>query len=195
MPTEMQTQARRRDRWVDRIVIVMVVLGLILGWVVKSGAEGRTVDFSADGLQGRYPQGWMKADAQSPVLLEVQDLTASGYRTTLSVQRRPLPQGIDNPLAAMQQMLQMDRGGAWMGYRSLQVDDQASIGGRTGTRITFAYVETNPNPFLQSAPVVMRGEDWLFVQGDKVLIVTLTAAESNYAQAQQYLQDLVRSLQ
>ena len=193
MVAEVHARAQRRDRWVSWIVVGVVVVALLLGWLVKTAAEGRAVSYEVDGTRVRYPVGWMRATVQPPVLLQVEDRLAPSFRTTLTLQRRPVPQS-GRPLAAVQQNLALERARTWTAYRVLGVQEAATIEGRTGMRVTFAYVETNPDPFLETVPVVMHGEDFLLPVGNGVYVVTLTAAEANYAQAQKHLRTLVRSL-
>ncbi len=193
MMTDAQTQARRHDRWVDWLVIGIVVVALLLGWVVKVVAEGRSVLYAAEGLRVRYPAGWVKTEGQAPVLLEFVDPWAQPYRTTIRIERHPLPPQMDKPLESVLQMLQLERGQVWQAYRVLQ-RREATIGGRQGLELTFAYVEANPNPFLTTLPVVMQGRDFVFGAGDRVYVVTLMAAQENYAAAQRLWQALVRSL-
>jgi hypothetical protein len=193
MVAEIRSRAQRRDRWVSWIVIGVVVVALFLGWLVKVAAEGRTVAYNAGGLQVRYPAGWVRVNVEAPILLRVENRLATPFRTTLMLQQLPMPQG-GKPLAAVQQSLALERGRAWIAYRVLRVEEPATVEGHTGMRVAFAYVEANPNPFLETVPVVMHGEDFLLPAGDKVYVATLTAAEENFAQAQRYLRSLVRSL-
>jgi len=195
MTTGIREQAQRRDRWVSWLVIGVFLVALLLGWVVKAAAEGRTVAHEAGNLRVRYPAGWVRTEAEPPVLLRVEDRWAAPFRTTLTLQRRPLPPDGEKPVGIVQQALTLERARDWTAYRVLRMEESASIEGRTGMRVTFAYVETNPNPFLETVPVVMYGEDFLFPVGDQVYIVTLTAAEANYARGQKALRAFLRSLQ
>jgi len=195
MTAEVQERAGRRDRSVSWVVVAVTVVALILGWFVKSAAEGRTVLYEADGLRVRYPANWVRAEVQSPALLQVEDRWAVPTSTTLRLERRPVPAGFEKILPTIQNSLALQRGRGWTAYRMLGSDGSVEVNGTTGMRVTFAYVETNPNPFLDTVPVVMYGEDYLFPVGEQVYVVTLTAAEANYAQAQKALSAFLRSLQ
>jgi len=195
MVAEIRARGQRHDRWISWVIIVLVVVALVLGWVVKSAAENRTTLFDAGGISLRYPAGWVRStDVQLPILLQVSDNLVQPFRTTLTLQRRPLPPDATSPLAAIQQNLALERARAWTAYRVLQTEEPASVEGRTGMHVTFAYVEANRNPFLETMPVVMHGEDYLFAVGGDGYVVTVTAAEPNYAQAQKALHALVRYL-
>jgi len=194
MVADIRTQAQRRDRWVSWVVIALFLVALLLGWVVKGLAESRYVTYDQGGIKTRYPEGWVKLQAEPPALLQVADQVA-GTRTTLTLEQRPLPTNASRPLSALQQALTLERGSSLMAYRILETQESVSIGGRTAMHVTFAYVDTNPNPFMETTPVVMRCEDYLIADGDKVYVFTLTAPETNYAQGQRYLKDFVQSFQ
>ena len=198
MVSEIRARAERHDRRVSWIVIGVFAVALLLGWVVKMAAEGRTVAYragQAGDLPLRYPFGWVRVDVQPPVQLQVEDCWATPFRTALTLERRPLPSNMAQPLSAVQQTLALERGRTWAAYRVLQMENDVSVKGRKGMRVTFAYVETNPNPFLETMPVVVQGEDYPLPVGNQVYIVTLTAAEANYARGQRSLRALLRSLE
>jgi len=192
MIAEIRARAQQHDRLVDWLVVAMIVIALLAGWGVKAAVEGRTVVAEAGGLQLRYPAGWLKVNAEPPVLLRAEEWLGPA-RSVITVQRRPLP-AVENPLAAVQQALTLERARGWTAYRTLETDENASIAGRPAQRVAFGYVEANPNPFLQTMPVVMYGEDYLIRAGNEVYIVTLTAAEAYYDRAKSALGPVVRSL-
>lgn len=191
----MQEGLVRRDRWVSWLVIGVVVVALLLGWLVRVLAEGRTVSFEGAGIRARYPAGWVRVETHSPLLFWVEERTAQPYRTRLTVERRPVPPGVPNPLGAVEQMLVLERG--WIAYRPLEVATEtvALSGPVPALHVTFAYVEPNNNPFLSTLPVVMMGDEYLLLAGDQAYVVTLTAAEANYPKARRQLEAFLRSLQ
>ena len=195
MVTEIHARGRRRDRWSSWLVVAVVIVALILGWVVKTAAEGRTVPFAGEGLRATYPAGWVRVEVQAPVLLQVGDRWAQPFRSTLSVERRPLSPGSDNPLGLIQQMVSLERGRSLSAFRTLRGEQSVAVRGEPGVRVTFAYVATNPNPFAETLPVVMRGEDVIFLVGDSAYVVSLTTAAENYAQGQRILHRLLRTLE
>ena len=192
MVAEIRARAQQRDRLVDWIVVALVVAALLVGWGIKAAAEGRTVAVEAEGLQLRYPAGWVRANVEPPVLLRAEEWLGPA-RSTITVERRPLPP-VQNPLRAVQQTLTLERARTWTAYRTLETEEGASVAGRPATRVAFTYVETNPNPYLATMPVVMYGEVYLIQVGNDVYVVTLTAAEAYYGRAQRALAGVVRSL-
>lgn len=191
---EVRERGRRHDRWVSWIVIGVFIGAMGLGWVVKLGAEGRSVPFAADGVRASYPAGWVRKNVSPPFLLQVEDRGATSAATTLTLQRRP-SQG---SLGRISQALAVERGQSWgecNAYRVLATEESASFYGYTGMHVAFAYVQVDPNPFMETTPVVMRGEDYLFPAGDQVYIVTITAAEANLPRARQALHAFLAGLQ
>ena len=197
MTTTTRERARRRDRWVNWIVLAVVVLGLGGGWAVKAAAEGRSTSFEVEGICGRYPAGWLRfLNVDPPTLFRATELFGPQNATNLTLQRRPMPEH-ENPLHIVQENLALERARNWTAYRTLEAETAASLGGRPGMRISFAYVQTNPDPAMEVVPVVVLGEDWIFASqdGQWVFVATLTAAENEFPQAQKVLRSFVRSLQ
>jgi len=195
MNREVQDRAQRRDRWVDVVVTGLFVVALVLGWGLKSSAEARAVSFSGDGITAQYPAGWVQAKTDMPVLFQAEDRLATPFRTTISVQRQPLPSDDENALATVHSTMVLDRGPRLTAFRVLHTRDGVTVGGRSGMQVRFAYVENNPNPFLETLPVVVEGEDFLFTVGDQAYVVTLTAAEVNFDGMEGMLDRFVRTLQ
>ncbi len=192
MATEATNHADRADRWSSWAVALVTIVALVLGWALKTSAESRTTVTEAGGLRIAYPAGWVKASAEVPIILQVEKLV-SPARTTLSLQRRPFAADAANPINAVHQALTLERGRSWTAYRVLSVEPSGAVAGRDALQVTFAYVETNPNPFLKVAPVVMLGQEYLFAVDQSVQVVTMTAAESNYSRATRDLRTFLRS--
>ncbi len=195
MVEDIRARAQRRDRWVSWIVVAIFVIALVLGWVVKTLAESRTVAYDDGAIRIHYPAGWFKAQATAPALLQVEDKWARPFRTTLTLERRPLPPDVGKPLALLQQTLTLERARNLTAYRVLETEESVVIGRYAAMHVTFAYVESNPDPFMETMPVVIHGEDYIVPDGDQAYVFTLTAAEDNYAQAQRFLQNFVRSFE
>lgn len=192
MNSEITVGVQRRDRWSSWVVVAVTVVALLLGWAVKAAAEGRTSIYETDGMRIAYPAGWVRASAGTPVLLQVEKLVGPA-RTTLALQRRPVTADAANPLNAVHQALTLERGRTWTAYRVLSVDPSGAVPGRDALEVTFAYVESNPNPFLKAAPVVMLGQEYLFSVDQAVQVVTLTAAQENFEGALKDLRSFLRT--
>ncbi len=192
MQTETSTRAHRADRWSSWAAVLVTIVALVLGWVLKASAEARTTVVDVDGLRITYPAGWVRASSEAPVLLQVEKLV-SPARTTLTLQRRPVTADAASPLNAVHQALTLERGRTWTAYRVLSVEPSSAVPGRDALQVTFAFVETNPNPFLKAAPVVMLGQEYLFAVDQSVQVVTVTAAERNYDRATRDLRSFLRS--
>jgi hypothetical protein len=55
-----------------------------------------------------------------------------------------------------------------------------TLGGREAYEINYAYVESDPNVSHADLPVVVRGLDTIFLNGEKAIIVTYRASEAEY---------------
>lgn len=198
MAIEIRTQVQRRDRWVNWIVVGIFVVALLCGWILKTAAEGRSTLYEAEGVRVRYPIGWYRlTEVEPPLLLQVEDRGVEPFRTTLILQRRPLP-AYERPLGIVRQDLAMERAmdpAQWENYRVLDTEEAFSVCEQAGVLVSFAYVEADPNPLFVTPPLVMRGEDILLVGENGVYAFTLTAAEENFVRAQERLRDFVCSFE
>lgn len=192
MEAESRNRALRADRWSSLAVVLVTIVALALGWALKASAEGRTTVTEAGGLRIAYPAGWVKTSAEAPIILQVEKLV-SPARTTLTLQRRPVTAEAASPLSSVHQALTLERGRTWTAYRVLSVEPSSAVPGRDALEVTFAFVETNPNPFLTAAPVVMLGQEYLFAVDQSVQVVTVTAAETNLSRAARDLRTFLRS--
>jgi len=55
-------------------------------------------------------------------------------------------------------------------------------------KATYVYVETKPDPFRETVPVVVEGMDYAFVEGGKAYIFTLLAAEPDFGRFVAFLE-------
>jgi hypothetical protein len=46
----------------------------------------------------------------------------------------------------------------------------------------FVFVETDPNPFIERLPVVVRGLDRVVLDGNRAVIVTYMAEEASFSE-------------
>jgi hypothetical protein len=64
-------------------------------------------------------------------------------------------------------------------YRVLSVE-QATVDGVSQTRMTFAFVDADPNPFIQRLPVVVLGTDIVILDGNRALVITYMSDQESY---------------
>jgi hypothetical protein len=64
-------------------------------------------------------------------------------------------------------------------YRVLSIEDTVR-GTVTITQLNFAYVDADPNPFIQRLPVVILGLDIVIPNGAQSIVVTYMASQDSF---------------
>jgi hypothetical protein len=165
------------DRFAEVSVILLTALALLLGWGLKSAVEARSVPFEAGGVSASVPAGWRHGTGGQTELLRATNPASAGFGTTYSIETRPIdPQATAAQVASL---LTLARAQTLTAYRVL---DQAAVtvDGRPAYRVAFVFVESNPDLTHADLPHVVRGVDYVFLAGDRAVIVTYNADEPVY---------------
>lgn len=165
----------RNDRYGSLLSVVVAVGALTLGLLIRQSELSSTVPFSdrTAGVQTRYPTGWL-LDTEGNYVMQVQDPAARPFKTAYRIQVVPA-----SPQTSIRNVLDnqtLQRSSELAAYRVLSIQEVSE----NVTRMDFAFVDTDPNPFLQRLPVVVLGTDLVLLERDRAVIVTFMAAEDNY---------------
>ena len=166
------------DRYAEVSVILVTVLALALGWALKTAVEARSVPFEAAGISARVPDGWLRSTGgEGGELVRVTDPASVGFGTTYVLSTQPIAEGATE--AQVVSLLTLNRGQSLTAYRVL--DQQAvTINGRAGHMLTFVYVESDPDLTREEVPHVVRGVEFIFLAGDRAVLVAYHADEPVY---------------
>lgn len=186
----------RRDRWADWAVIGVLVVALLLGWGVKSIAEGqRNVYTDADtGLTVRYSKNWfLKADDK--LAFQAIDPGSGGFKTTYQVRVWPVDvTGEVTPtLTMVLNNASLNRAPKSTAYRLFDIEEGQEIGGMPTMEATYVYVAESGDMFVQRMPVVVMGLDIAVPVGDQAYVFTLLAAQDNFEDADKEFRKFVES--
>lgn len=185
--------ASSRDRWADWAVVGVVIVALLLGWALKVSAENKTSSYSNEGVTVQYPDGWL-LDEKAGYVVKVSDPNSGPFRTTYIVQTDAIDAGASETAALISLLnnVSLSRAQTATAYKLFQVEE-VQIRGKPAIKATYVYVEEKPDPFRESTPVVVEGMDYAFVEGGKVYVFTLLAAESDFAAAEGRFRAFVES--
>ncbi len=162
----------------DWAVILLTVLALIVGGLVRSGVENRSVPFQASGISAQTPLGWMKTSVKGTEILHVTDLLSSGFGTTYLLQ--DIPVASDAVVGQVVSLLTLQRGQDLTAFRVLD-QKQVTVYGQPAYELTYVFVESNPNLTHNEIPNVVRGLDYIFMADGHAVVATYWADESAYA--------------
>ena len=168
----------RRDRFADWAVIGLVVIALLIGWSIKSGAENATQALSSDVGSFNAPMGW-RSD-KSAGLAAMDTRTASGVPTTFSITTQALDS--DASLNALSTRRTIQLAQELDGFSML--DTRAdTVNGESATTLKYAYVVVPEAGTAGSArvPVVVEATDTLIKRNDQLVIVHFSSESTSFA--------------
>jgi hypothetical protein len=165
------------DRFAELSVILLTLVALALGWLLMSGVENRSQAFTSGNITAQTPAGWLALNPGGNEILHITDRTASGFGTTYLIQEEAVP--TDAQAGQIVGLLTLERGNSLTSYRVLH-QQEVLVQGRKAIQINYVYVESAANLTHAVIPAVVRGLDYVFVNGGKAVIVTYRADQSVY---------------
>lgn len=163
------------DRYSQLTVVVITLAALLLGWGLKTGVQGRTADFSAEEITARVPAGWRNTASEGQLLRAANPLDPT---TVYGIETLPASEA---DLANAATTLSLRRAQNLLAYRVLE-QTPVTVGDRSGYKVSYVYVDSEPTLTMDHLPVVMRGADYFFDAGGRVVVVTLMAAKDGFDQ-------------
>ncbi len=165
------------DRYSDWAVIVVTLVAVLLGWLLMSNVQSRSVPFDSGGVKGQMPAGWVTDLAEAGVVLHTSELGGSGFSTTYQLEVIPVASDVSPSDVAS--FYSIDRAQNLNTVRVLEQQD-VTVNGQNGYKVTYAFVDADSDLTRADVPVVVRGVDYFFVAGDHAVVVTYQAGEDNY---------------
>ncbi len=183
----------KNDQFAAVLVIALAVGSVLLGLLIRQRDQGRTwlyVNQQA-GIQASYPAGWL-VDERGSYLVRIRDPRARPFKTQYLI--TIIPVGSQSTIRNILDNLTLQRSIDLSAYRVLSVDEVAR-GGTNLTRMSFAFVDADPNPFIQRLPVVVLGTDTVILDGNRAIVVTYMAEQSSFEANQAAFDRFLASLQ
>ena len=100
MTTATSSQRSLGDRYSDWAVIVVTLVAVLLGWLLMSSVQSRSVAFDSGGVKGLMPAAWLTDQADKGVVLHTTELGGSGFGTTYQVEVVPVASDATAPACA-----------------------------------------------------------------------------------------------
>ncbi|HEY5270920.1 MAG TPA: hypothetical protein VII97_11320 [Anaerolineales bacterium] len=178
-------------RLADWGVIAVSVVALLAGWLIKNSVESRSIPFEGSGITAQTPRGWLMTSVQGNEILHVSDPLSSGFGTTYSIEN--IPTASDATVGQVVSLLTLQRGQALTAFRVLE-QKQVTVFGQAAYEVGYVFVESNPNLTHNDIPNIVRGLDYIFLNGDHAILATYwadeKAFESDLGRFQQFLSSL-----
>jgi hypothetical protein len=177
MNMDTNTKPSLGDRYSDWAVIVVTLVAVLLGWLLMSNVQSRSVPFDSGGVKGQMPAGWVTDLAEAGVVLHTSELGGSGFSTTYQLE--VIPVASDASPSDVASFYSIDRAQNLNTVRVLEQQD-VTVNGQNGYKVTYAFVDADSDLTRADVPVVVRGVDYFFIAGDHAVVVTYQAGEDNY---------------
>ncbi len=183
----------KNDRFSAILVVVTVLAAIATGLALRQRAASQTWLYESReaGIQVLYPAEWL-VDERGDYVVRIRDPRSRPFKTQYQIAISPA--GGQTSIRNVLDSLTVQRSTNLAAYRVLSVQDVAARG-TTLTQMSFAFVDADPNPFIQRLPVVVQGVDIVIRDGDRVIIVTYMADENTFANGLPGFEQFLTSLQ
>lgn len=164
------------DRYAEIAVIVVTIAALIAGWFYKSSVENASIAFEADGIRAEAPQGWLQAESGNELLRTI-DLNSTGFGATYVIHTVAIT--ADATTSEVASSVALAHAQDLLAFRVLD-QREVKVYGRDAYEISYVFVESNPDVTHDEIPSVVRGVDYVFLDGERAVVVSFQADEKNY---------------
>lgn len=184
----------RQQRLGHFLTLLVIVLGLLYSFNLRVSVANATVPYTdlRAGISVRYPANWL-LDTSGDYVFRVRDMSRTGFKTTLQVTLRPI--GPDMTERNVLDSLNITRPITLSTYDIQSVQRVLLIADTTAIQMRYTYVDTETNPFLESFPIVVAGEDILTISGGQAVIITFRTDARTFDQDYPIFLQFLRSLE
>ena len=166
------------DRFAEITVVLVTIVALAAGWFYKSSVENASVPFEAEGITADAPKGWLQSGASGEELLRTVDRNSSGFGATYVI--RQVAISSEATTSEVASLVALEHAQNLLAFKMLDQQEVIDINGRNAYMISYVFVESNPDVTHASVPSVVRGTDFVYLNGDRAIVVSFQADEKNY---------------
>ena len=165
------------DRFAEITVVVVTIIALVAGWFYKSSIENASLPFSVDGISVEAPKGWLQAESSEDVLMRTTDINSTGFGATNTIRKIAITS--EATTSEVAGLVTLEHARDLLAFRMLD-QREVTVYGREAFEINYVFVESNPDLTHTVLPSVVRGTDYVFLNGDHAVVVSFQADEKTY---------------
>lgn len=175
---------RREQRAAHLFTLALAAVLFAFGLNMRNGMVNATTPYvdSQAGIRLNYPRNWLietNRAGEDDFVFRVRDTSRPGFKTTIQVSIEPV--GLNTTERNVLDALSLRRSTTLATYRVLGVDENVVLPDDVPAfAMDYTFVATDPNPFLESIPLVVRGLDLLILSRGQALIITFRADARTY---------------
>lgn len=184
-----------RQRWGHNLVMLFAVFAFVIGINLRDSALNATWIYTNTeaGIRAEYPQNWL-IDTAGDYVFRVRDVSKTGYPTTIQVSVRPV--SADTPPRYVFDALTLSRSQTLASYNVLSSNIEFVLPDESlATVMNYTFAATENDPFLESVPIVIRGQDILTIRRGQAIIITFLTESVTYQQNYAIFERFINSLE
>lgn len=183
-----------RQRWSGYFVFIYAALALFIGVNLRDSALNAVTVYTNTqaGIRVEYPNNWL-LDEEDDYVFRVRDVARIGFKTTLQVAVQPV--GAGTTARNVLDGLSLRRAPTLAGYSVLSYEPYTLPDESEAIRMTYVFVATEEDPFLESVPVVVEGTDILAIRRGQAVIITFLSDGSLFNENLPYFERFINALE
>lgn len=184
----------RQQRLGHFLTLLVIVLGLLYSLNLRTGVVNATVVYNdlRAGITVRYPANWL-LDTSGDYVFRVRDMSRIGFKTTLQITLRPISPDMSE--RNVLDSLNITRPITLSTYDIQSIQQILLTSETTATQMRYTYVDTETNPFLESFPIVVAGEDIITLSNNQAVIITFRTDARTFNQDYPIFLQFLRTLE
>jgi hypothetical protein len=196
---EVDEPVRQRRVALNSLLVIGLALGMMgLGLVLRDSTLNATVEYPdpQNGINAQIPANWLLTkqndNPAGDFIFRAQDVGGRPFATTIQVSLMTI--GPDASPRNVADNLITQNNTRLSGYRHLSTEDTI-IGEDEALRVTYAYVEDEPNPYLETKPSTVEGIDVIVIRGNQAIIMTYRDADTTFDDNRFYFDNFLRTIE
>lgn len=187
-----QIDIERRVNLNSLLAIALAVTLFLLGMNTRNGALNATIPFEdpTNGISAQIPADWLVDDEN--YVLRAEDLGSGVFNPLLQISVEIVGDNAAPRNIVDQRNLQLSAD--LNGYTTVAIEE-AQLGEDPATRITYAFIASEANPFLRQTPVVVQGVDVVVIRENQALIFTFRDSRENFDSNRRYFDQFLDSVE
>ncbi len=184
-----------RQRWSHYFALLFAAFAFIIGINLRDSALYATVRYSntAVGISASYPQSWL-IDTDGDYVFRVRNITDLGFSTTIQVAVRPV--SASTTPRSIFDSLTLNRSQTLAGYNPLVSGLTFILPDETvASLMNYTFAAADSDPFLESIPAVVRGQDLLAIKRGQAIIITFLSDSRQYDENYRIFEQFLNSLE
>lgn len=176
------------------LAIALTFALIAFGMIMRGGILNATLSFEDEenGIRGQIPANWLLYENQQNFVLRVENPNARPFKTLIQVSLQTV--GPDaNPRSVVD--LLVIRGPDRLPSYDVQSILPTRLGEDEAVEIRYSFVQSDPNPFLQTIPVVVQGIDLVVLRGNQAVILTFRDAAANFERNRSFFDRFLQTVE